>query len=258
MSSQSIEREFRSAVSEKIRLLPEGRERYRVFTPFSFQDGDHLSVVLKKDRDRWVITDEGHTFMHLTYELAEKDLHGGNRQIIIESALATHSATDRHGEILVDVIEDGFGDALYSFIQALLRISDVTYLSREVVRSTFGQDFTGFLSDRFPEDRRVFKWHDAKRDPEAHYPADCRINGSTTPLFVFALQNESQVKDATISLLRFEHWGLSFRSLAIFENQEEIPRRAVARLSDVVEKQFSTLVGNDERISRYFDQVVEK
>jgi hypothetical protein len=256
MTMQNIEKEFRRAVNEKIRLSAEGVDRYRVFTPFSFQDGDHLSVVLKKERDGWVLSDEGHTFMHLTYELAEKDLHGGNRQVIIENALATHSVNDRGGELIVGIRDDGFGDALYSFVQALLRISDVTYLSREIVRSTFRQDFMEFFSARYPESCRTFQWHDANRDPEAHYAVDCRINGMAKPLFVFALQNESQVKDATISLLKFEHWGFEFQSLAIFENQEDISRKAVARLSDVVEKQFSHLTGNDERIARHLDTVV--
>ena len=39
-----------------------------------------------------------------------------------------------------------YGDALYSFVQALLRITDVSYLSRERVRSTFIEDFRTFMT----------------------------------------------------------------------------------------------------------------
>ena len=66
MTSGTIEQDFKQKVSGKIRLTAEGMGRYRVFTPFMFQDGDHLAVVLKREGDHWLLTDEGHTYMHLT------------------------------------------------------------------------------------------------------------------------------------------------------------------------------------------------
>ena len=48
MSIETIAREFHNKVSAKVRLASEGMERFRVFTPFLFEDGDHLAIVLKK------------------------------------------------------------------------------------------------------------------------------------------------------------------------------------------------------------------
>jgi len=62
-SAGTIERDFKRAVCESVRLVPEGLDRFRVFTPFMFDDGDHLAIVLKRQRDGWALTDEGHTFM---------------------------------------------------------------------------------------------------------------------------------------------------------------------------------------------------
>ena len=47
MSVESIQREFQNKVSKKVRLEPEGEDRYRVLTPFQFDDRDHLAIVLK-------------------------------------------------------------------------------------------------------------------------------------------------------------------------------------------------------------------
>ena len=40
--AESIERDFKDKVTEKLRLSSEGMNRYKVFTPFMFEDGDHL------------------------------------------------------------------------------------------------------------------------------------------------------------------------------------------------------------------------
>jgi hypothetical protein len=118
MSVQTITQNFRQKVCDQVRVEAEGVDRYRVFTPFLFEDGDHLVVVLKQMDGRWVLSDEGHTFMHLTYDLDEKDLRSGSRQKIISNALAAFSVEDRNGELILSINNEQFGDALYSYVQA--------------------------------------------------------------------------------------------------------------------------------------------
>ena len=85
MSTTSIEQSFREKVNDAIRLEQEGLGRFRVLTPFSFDDGDRLVIILGR-------------------------------------------------ELSVTVPGEDFGDALYSFVQAILRISDVALLRCETVR----------------------------------------------------------------------------------------------------------------------------
>ena len=256
MSISTIERDFHDKVSGKVRLVPEGIERYRVFTPFIFEDGDHLSIVLKKEGQGWMLSDEAHTYMRLTYDVNYQDLFQGNRQKIISNALSVFQIEYRDGELVLEVPNEQYGDALYSFVQGLLKIADVSYLSRERVRSTFHDDFKALIAEAVPEERRTFDWRDPDRDPQGVYTVDCRVNGMQRPLFIHALGNDTQTRDATISLHQFENWGFPFRSLAIFEDQETINRKVLARFSDVGEKQFSRLAANQDRIKQFIEQSI--
>jgi hypothetical protein len=76
------------------------------------------------------------------------------------------------------------------------------------------------------------------------------------PLFIFALPSDDRVRDATISVLYFEAQRILFRAIGIFENQEDVNRKVLARFSDVCEKQFSSLLSNEDRIGEYLRRAV--
>jgi len=257
MTANAIEQDFQKKMTDRLRLVPEGVDRYRVFTPFLFEDGDHLAIVLKKVGRNWFLTDEGHTYMHLTYELDEKDLQRGTRQKILSNALSAFSVNDQEGELVMEIADDRYGDALYSFVQALLKVSDVTFLSRERVRSTFMEDFRAFIEEKAPKGRFEFDWRDPEHDPEGKYIVDCRVNGMAKPMYLFALPGDDKVRDATIAILQFERWKTPFRSVAVFEDQEEVNRKVLARFSDVCEKQFSSLAANRDRIERFLKEALQ-
>jgi len=88
MTTADIERDLREKVSESVSLHQEGVDRFRVLSPFVLDDGDHLSIVLRRENGGWVLSDEGSTFMHLTYSISETDLQRGTRQKIISNALS--------------------------------------------------------------------------------------------------------------------------------------------------------------------------
>src|SRR5687768_4923238 len=121
MLDKEIARAFKRKVSAGVKIEQDGLDRFIVYTPFSFDDGDHYVVVLKRDDDKWVLTDEGHTFMHLSY--SEVDLDAGTRSQVIDRALSSSKVENLAGELRLIVPGKAFGDALFTFIQTLTRVA---------------------------------------------------------------------------------------------------------------------------------------
>lgn len=245
-----LTRDFERGVGRTVSLEAAGADRFRILTPFQFEDGDQLLITLRRHKDGgWTLTDEGYTFMQLSYELDESDIRSGNRQKIIANTLRAFGVRDQQGELILDVPDSQYGEALFSFVQAILKVSDVTFLSREMAKSTFLQDLANVLRV-IPERHKAQNWSHPTHDPEGHYKVDWRLNEAPKPIFLFALTSDAQVQRANISLLKFETWGVPNHSLGVFENQEEISRDVLARFSDACDKQFSSL-GDRERIAGY-------
>jgi hypothetical protein len=251
MTIKSIEQDFIEKVSEMVRVIPDGKDRFRVFTPFMLDDGDHISIVLKKEQTGWVLSDEGHTFMHLTYDIKESKLFSGTRYQIISNALDTFNVEDRYGELIIKVQEARFGDALYSFAQALVRMGDVLCLSTEHVQSTFMDDFHSLLNEHVPVSRIDPNWHSKELDSQKKYTVDCRINGMPDPLFVYALSNDDRIRDATIALQKFLSWDIKFSPMGIFKDREDTNSKVRARFDDVCEVQFPNMKESENEIIAY-------
>ena len=258
MLIKSIEQDFIDKVSAKVRVIPDGRDRFRVFTPFRFDDGDHIAITLKKEQGRWLLSDGGHTYMHLTYDIDERKLFSGTRGKIISNALSTFKVEDRFGELILEVKDSRFGDALYTFAQALVKMGDVLCLSKEHAQSTFIADFQALFHEVVPEDDRTFDWYDPERDEAKKYTVDCRINGMPEPLFVYALFNNDRIRDATIKLQKVMQWNIPFRPLGIFQDREVANRQVVARFDDVCPVQFSSLEVDRQEIVDYLGENIQR
>lgn len=254
---ETIEKNFKEKVCREVRLVAEGVDRFRVFSPFQFEDGDHFAIVLKKFGNNWILSDEGHTYMHLSYMMDVKSLERDKRAKIVSNALSNFGIKETKGVLTAILDTENSGNIFYNYIQGLTKITDVTYLSRENVRSTFWEDFKTFVSEKTPKDRIEFNFHDKNLDPEGKYAVDCRVNGMAKPLYIFAINNDDKCRDVTINLHQYEKWNLNFRSVSIFEDQEQISRKVLARFSDVCDKQFSTLSTNKDRIGKFLSEFIE-
>ena len=79
------------------------------------------------------------------------------------------------------------------------------------------------------------------------YRVDYRIEGKfDIPLFLYGVPNRDKARLTTIMLSHFHRHGLRFESMLVFEDQSEIPRLDLARLSDVGGEMISSLESSSD------------
>ncbi len=203
-------------------------------THFTFPDGDGFPFHLSEAPAGGLrLSDHGHTLMHISYEHDISSFLDGTRGMLLERIVAESGLTRDGGAFSLDTSAEHLPEAIFAFGQTLTRIYDLTLLSRSNVGSTFYDDLAERIAGLVDEDLVQRDYEPPVPNADA-YPVDYRIEGkSGVPLFVYGVPNRDKARLTTIMLGYFHRHELEFESIIVFENQEEISRVELARLSDV-------------------------
>jgi hypothetical protein len=229
----------------QIRQMRQGY--WQIVTPFSFADGDTFQVYLEETTAGGVrLTDYGHTLMHLSYENDLDKFREGTRAKLLAQVLATAGLREEEGRLVLDSSLDSLGANVLQFGQALTRIYDLTFLNRARVASTFYEDLKEILHGLIATEKIQPDFKVPGRPEADSYPIDYRIEGRRAQLFVFGVASRDKARLTTIIL---EHWlraGVDFDSLLVFQDQQEIPRPDLARLSNVGGEMVASLDASED------------
>ncbi len=244
----SLERRLCEALCQEVRFVnrPDGALMLR--TGFEFPDGDRFPIHVTEIGSGGVrLSDWGHTLMHLSYEHDIDAFLKGTRGALLDQIVAEANIQRKGAVLSVHTAIEELPVAIFRYGQALTRIYDLSFLSRSGVRSTFYDDLADILSGLVPDDR-IQVDHIPTEVPNADaYPVDYRIEAiGGNSLFLYGVPNRDKARLTTIMLSHFHRHQLQFDSLLVFENQEEIPRRDLARLSDVGGEMVSSLNAQDD------------
>ena len=204
-------------------------------TPFTFPDGDSYPIYLSETpAGRVILSDRGHTLMHISYEHDVDTFFDGARSALREQIVLEAGILENEGVFSVEAQPDRIADALFQFGQAMTKIHDLTFLSRERVASTFYEDLKALLLEIIDEEKIEADYIPLDVPNGNNYPVDYRFEGREgTSVFLYGVPNRDKARLTTIMLSHFLLHDLSFESIIVFDDQQEISRRDLARLTNV-------------------------
>lgn len=198
-----------------------GKDRYMVHTGYTYPDGDELHILIEKSDGSWIITDEGHTMMWLSYEdfnITE------TRKTLLSRTLNTNGITMKNGELFVVCPKDKseIGIALRSMIQAQIQIADLLFLDRETIRDTFLEDLKETFVNSDVSDKCRYN-HVIIGDNNIEYRADVYIE-SEKPIVIFGIHSPIQCSRATIAMLSLNRSEQKYIFMTVIDSKGQIPK----------------------------------
>ena len=204
-------------------------------SPFTFPDGDHYPIYLSETPSGGVkLSDRGHTLMHVSYDHDVDSFYEGACASLREQIVRENGIDEEEGIFSMETPPDQVAAALFRFGQALTKIHDLTFLSRERVSSTFYEDLKGLLFTMLDEEHVDADYIPPDIPNGNDYPVDYHFAGRDgSPVFLYGVPNRDKARLTTIMLSHFLLHRLTFESVIVFADQQEIPRFDVARLTNV-------------------------
>lgn len=214
-------------------------------TPFSYPDGDRYPIYLSETGTGGMrLSDRGHTLMHLSYESDIDSMFGGTRGLLKDQIVAQEQIgyDEKTGAFFVDTSFEHLADAVFRLGQALTRIYALNFLNRSRVASTFYDDLQEQIKAIVPEEKIKRDYIVPNLPNGGNYPVDfCIETHKGVPLFLYGIPNRDKARLTTIFLQYMLQQDVAFDSLLVFENQQEIPRPDLARLSNVGGEMIASL-----------------
>ncbi len=214
-------------------------------TPFSYPDGDQYPLYLSETATGGLrVSDGGHTLMHLSYENDVDKFFEGSRSILLNQILTEQGIAYDYqtGQFSLECASSQLSIAAFQLGQALTRIYDLTFLNRSRVASTFYDDLQEQISTLVSIEKVHKNFIITGMANADNYPVDFYIEGKNSqPLYLFGIPNRDKARLTTIFLQYFIQQQVEFDSMLVFENQEDIPRPDLARLSNVGGDMISSL-----------------
>lgn len=254
MNLETIEKTICSSLCADVKVISQGDDLLYVSTPFSFSDGDSYSVYLQPlQTGGFRITDLGGTLMHLSYDNDISKLREGTRGKVLRQILAETELKEDEGEFYLDTPADQLGASIFRFGQAVTRIHDLTFLNKARAESTFFDDLRERIYSIVDKDMVHEGYLVPGLPNSANYPVDFFIEGHEKPLYLFGVSGRDKAMLTTIVLQHLNASNLDFRSMVVFKDFADLPRKDFSRLMNAANDMVSSLDA-DEALERKLKQ----
>ena len=212
---------------------------YQLILPILHEDGDMLEVYLQDSPmgEEYVrICDFGLALMRLSYTF---NVDTPSRQRILDSILINNRVKSDDTSIYLDTHISALYEGVLQFAGCIQKVCNMRYWSRETVRTAFYDDLDEYVTTGLSQFSPV-----ADRSPLEDYPiisVDWTLTHNDRSLYVFGVRGDNKAKNVAISLLEFQKARLSYISLIVHENMEDLGTKESDYLTKNADRQYPIL-----------------
>ena len=227
---------------------------YQLILPILHEDGDMLDVYLQDSPmgEEYVrICDFGLALMRLSYTYNVDTLA---RQRILNSILINNKVEKDNSNLYLDTHIGSLYEGVLQFAGCVQKVCNMRYWNRETVRTAFYDDLGDYVTTGLSRFSPA-----ADRSPLADYPiisVDWTLTHNRRDLYVFGVRGDSKAKNVAISLLEFQKARLSYISLIVHENIEDLGTRESVYLTKNADRQYPILEDFREKAVDDIERIV--
>ena len=141
------------------------------------------------------------------------------------------------GEVFVKSTEKTFSLDFFRFIQIVSKVSNVDIMSREVVKSLFYENLNDFITNNLKE-YNILEKATPTKDKTLIVDYEIKLD---KPIYIFGVNSEQKASKVIINCLNFINQKITFKSLIVHENFDDLSNYNRNQLTNVSGKQFTTL-----------------
>jgi len=223
---------------------------FQLFLPMYHEDGDMIDIFIEESDDgNILLCDYGMTLMRLSYTY---EIDTPNKEAILQKIVSENRMTENDGNLFFESKPETLYSDVLHVAQAFMKIGSMRYFKREVIESLFYELLEEFIFKEltdFKPRKSVFPIPD-RDDLEADY----EFTPNNHPVYLFGVKNIPKARLSTISCLEYQRANLKFRSLIVHEDFEKLPRKDRSRLTNVADKQFTTLDDFETNARQFFER----
>lgn len=243
MNTENLKRHLCQQLCDEVRLFERNDGILMLDSPFQFPDGDHFPIYIDEAHGGGlVLTDRGHTMMHISYEFDVDGFYDGPRATLREQITRDYGIQKSKGVFSVETSSDSVPDAVFRLCQALSKIYDLTFMTRTRAASNFYDALKSLLYEIIGEEIVEIDYTPIGIPSSDAYSVDYKFEGKENKeIFVYGVPNRDKARLTTIMLSYFILNELNFESRIVYEDQQDIPRFDLARLTNVSGTAVSSL-----------------
>lgn len=226
---------------------------FQLIAPIFHDDGDMVSIYLEKASDDTIrICDHGMSLMRLSYLF---DLDSDKKKKVLNDIIANRGASLESGSIELVVPNTDLFCGIMSYSQLVSEVCNIEILSREMVSSLF-YDYLGESIERIRElnsKLTYIKDYQPKGHSEINVDYAFLGDGKVRPIYLFGVKDTNKAQQTTINCLTMTLESVPHKSIAVFENIDNVTTFARNSLINASGKVYSDLNSFQQKGAAYIE-----